>query len=114
MSKVTVNDGKYTVRHENGANLRAERYGDPWRDLTGDGLVLALVQRIEELEACEDTARLEWLEAQAKESRTGVSFDYQKYVEEGRVVEKGIRFMRFHFLGERYASIRGAIDSVRK
>ena len=47
---VKVADGKYEVLHENGAGLRALRYGEPWRDLTGDGLVLALVQRIEELE----------------------------------------------------------------
>lgn len=48
---VAVADGKYQVRHTHGANLRALRYGEPWRDLCGDGLVLALVQRIEELEA---------------------------------------------------------------
>ena len=51
VTSVKVGDGKYEVLHENGAGLHALRYGKPWRDLTGDGLVLALVQRIEELES---------------------------------------------------------------
>ena len=50
MTKIILQEGKYTVLHENGANLRALRHGEEWRDLCGDGLVLALVQRIEELE----------------------------------------------------------------
>lgn len=50
MTKIHLQDGKYTVQHENGANFKALRYGEEWRDLTGDGLVLALVQRIEELQ----------------------------------------------------------------
>jgi hypothetical protein len=41
---------KYTVLHDNGANLRALRHGEPWRDLCGDNLIMALIQRIEELE----------------------------------------------------------------
>lgn len=45
---ITVADGKYTVIHDDGTNFRALRYGEPWRDLTGDGLILALVQRIED------------------------------------------------------------------
>lgn len=48
---IALEGGEYAVLHDNGANLRAYRYGAPWRDLTGDGLVLALVQRIEDLEA---------------------------------------------------------------
>lgn len=50
--RVTLLDGKYTVEHTNGANFKAYRNGcsEVWRDLTGDGLVLALVQKIEELE----------------------------------------------------------------
>lgn len=50
MSKITIND-KYAVVHDNGMGLRAERYGEPWRDLTGDGLVLAMAQEIEDLRA---------------------------------------------------------------
>lgn len=50
MTKIILEDGKYTVLHENGINLRALRHGEPWRELTGDGLVLAMAQRIEELQ----------------------------------------------------------------
>lgn len=49
-TSITVADGKYTVQHENGANLRALRYGEPWRDLVGDNLVYWMACRIEELE----------------------------------------------------------------
>lgn len=50
-TRINLDGGKYAVIHDNGADLRAERYGEPWRSLTGDGLVLALAQRVEELEA---------------------------------------------------------------
>lgn len=50
MYEVTVADGKYTISHDNGTAFKALRYGEPWRDLTGDGLLLALVQHIEKLE----------------------------------------------------------------
>lgn len=45
-TRVTVADGKYMVIHENGLNFRALRYGEMWRDLTGDGLVLALTDAL--------------------------------------------------------------------
>ncbi len=54
---VTVADGKYTVQADGDGRLRCLRYGEEWRDLTGDGMVLALVQEIEALRA--DKARLE-------------------------------------------------------
>lgn len=38
MEQYTYADGKYTVINNNG-NLSALRYGEPWRDLTGDNLV---------------------------------------------------------------------------
>jgi len=47
---INLSNGKYTIQHEHGANLRALRHGEPWRELTGDGLILAMAQRIEELE----------------------------------------------------------------
>ena len=50
-TSIALDGSEYHVLHENGANLRALRYGKPWRDLTGDGLILAMAQRIEELEA---------------------------------------------------------------
>lgn len=48
--KTEIKVGEYTVIHENGTNFHALRHGEPWRDLTGDNLVLALVSRIEQLE----------------------------------------------------------------
>lgn len=49
MTTIELDNGKYTVVHEAGVNLHALRYGEPWRDLTGDGLVLAMAQEIESL-----------------------------------------------------------------
>lgn len=46
-------DGKYLVTHENGI-LTVRRHGEEWpagdRALSGDGLSLAMIQRIEALE----------------------------------------------------------------
>lgn len=42
-------DEKYSVHHEHGTNLRATRYGEPWRKLEGDGLVLAMAHEIDAL-----------------------------------------------------------------
>lgn len=36
--RITLCDGKYTVINDKG-KLTALRYGEPWRDLTGDNLV---------------------------------------------------------------------------
>lgn len=41
-----VGDGKYTIIYEDG-KLSALRYGEPWRDLVGDGMVLAMLQEID-------------------------------------------------------------------
>lgn len=49
MTTVIRIDDKYTVKHEHGANLRTERYGEPWREHVGDGLILAMAQEIESL-----------------------------------------------------------------
>lgn len=49
MTRIEVDSGKYTVVHENGADLHALRHGEPWRDLCGDGFVLAMAQEIEAL-----------------------------------------------------------------
>lgn len=54
---VMVEDGKYRLIMSVDGRLRALRYGEEWRDLCGDGLILALGQRIEELEADRDQAR---------------------------------------------------------
>lgn len=46
---VSVAGGKYTIQADGDGRLRALRYGQPWRELTGDGMVLALAQEIERL-----------------------------------------------------------------
>lgn len=46
--KVTVGDGKYTFIQDEDGSARALRYGEEWRDCTGDGLMLALAQAIDE------------------------------------------------------------------
>lgn len=55
-TKVQLSDGKYAVIHCDGQGLRALRYGEPWRDLSGDGLVLAMAQEIERLRAALSSA----------------------------------------------------------
>ena len=42
-------EGKYTVIFE-GGKLSAERYGERWRDLAGDGMVLAMLQDYDNLQ----------------------------------------------------------------
>ena len=52
--QITVEDGKYTVIFDNG-QLHALRYGERWRDLSGDKLIYALMCRIQALEAAAST-----------------------------------------------------------
>jgi ubiquinone biosynthesis protein UbiJ len=47
--KVTIYDGKYTVIQDERGRLRALRHGEEWRDCTGDELILALAQEVEDL-----------------------------------------------------------------
>lgn len=54
VTQITVGDGKYTIVHEAGARLHCLRYGEPWRDLNGDGMVLALTHEIEILRSIID------------------------------------------------------------
>ena len=46
---VNVND-KYTVHQDLNGKVYALRYNEEWRDCVGDGLILAMAQRIEELQ----------------------------------------------------------------
>lgn len=50
-TKLDLCDGKYTVIYDFGTG-RSEclRYGEPWRQLCGDKMVLAMFDRIVELE----------------------------------------------------------------
>lgn len=46
---VTVADGKYTVKQDASGRLIALRYGEPWRDCVGDGLICALAYEVDSL-----------------------------------------------------------------
>jgi hypothetical protein len=50
-SKIEFEEGKYTVLHEDGLNARALRYGEAWRDFTGDKLMSHMVLEITGLRA---------------------------------------------------------------
>jgi hypothetical protein len=45
---IDLDNGKYTVR-QNEKRLYALRYGEPWRDLLGDNLILYLAYEVESL-----------------------------------------------------------------
>lgn len=46
--RVETCDGKYTVVLPDNGGLKALRYGAPWRDLVGDGLILSLAFELDE------------------------------------------------------------------
>ncbi|WP_368900755.1 hypothetical protein [Oceanobacillus oncorhynchi] len=48
---IRLENGKYTLVNNlsTGGGFYAQRYGEEWRDLAGDGLVLALFHEIEKL-----------------------------------------------------------------
>ncbi|MFU8688454.1 hypothetical protein ACNA6I_01350 [Rossellomorea sp. FS2] len=50
--RIDLEEGKYSVVNElsNGGGLRALRYGEEWRNLSGDGLILAMYHEIERLQ----------------------------------------------------------------
>ena len=47
--RIDLDDGKYTYVMDNGKQY-ALRYGEPWRDLTGDKFVYAMACMIQDLE----------------------------------------------------------------
>lgn len=51
---IKLEDGKYIVHHNNGRVLVDRYEDDDWRDCTGDGLILALIHKIEELQEFQD------------------------------------------------------------
>ena len=62
-TKTIVKVGEYEISHDCGAHFVAHRNGHLWRDLTGDNLVLALVQRIQQLEEAFTTPTPEMVQA---------------------------------------------------
>ena len=61
-----------------------------------------------------DSERIDFIERKARESYTGVSFDWTNLASEGRVVEKGYRMLWRHTINERRKDIRAAIDDAMK
>jgi hypothetical protein len=49
--EITVADGKYTVVIKETGGMEALRYGEPWRELTGDGLIYALASELADARA---------------------------------------------------------------
>lgn len=47
--EISTDDGKYHTVFDNG-KMTVNRHGKPWRDTTGDGYILSLVQRIDQLQ----------------------------------------------------------------
>lgn len=45
---IKLDGGKYTLKHDATGRLEALRFGAPWQDLTGNGLIYALAHKIEE------------------------------------------------------------------
>ena len=46
---VTVADGKYRYVQKSGEPTVVLRHGEPWRDVTGDGLICALAHEVQSL-----------------------------------------------------------------
>jgi len=71
----TLDGGKYTVVQHSDGRLEALRYGETWRDLTGDNLFLAL------LDAYEASARdAEALRAALEVEQVDLDFTIQAIV----------------------------------
>lgn len=54
--EVSVGDGKYTIVKRNG-RLSCLRYGEEWRDLTGDKMVLCMAMEIMDLRSKNSSSR---------------------------------------------------------
>lgn len=65
-NKTIVKVGKYEISHTNGTDFVALRHGEPWRNLNGDNLVLALVDRIDQLQKL-------WLEPNPEMVQAGLA-----------------------------------------
>jgi hypothetical protein len=78
--EVTVYDGKYTVIQDSSGKLFALRYGQPWRDCVGDGLICALAHEVEKLREDKEVFRKENYELKLKLSKIEYEVsDYLRY-----------------------------------
>lgn len=52
-SQITLDNGKYTIIEDlDNGRFKCLRYGEEWRSLIGDGMILSMFCRIQELESC--------------------------------------------------------------
>jgi hypothetical protein len=89
MSKITLEDGKYTLVNElnEGGGFKALRYDEEWKSLAGDNLMLAAFHEIERLKEKiegleEDAEFLSCLEACGVDNWSGYSEAVEMYNEE--------------------------------
>jgi hypothetical protein len=60
MTPLQFENGKYTLTYHEG-RLQALRYGEPWRDLSGDNLIYHMMLRIQSLEGhIEEMNKIDW------------------------------------------------------
>lgn len=75
---VSVYGGKYKVVQDHKGRVSALRYGEVWRDCTGDGLILALAQEIDKLKALVKMARDTYIEENS-DGETDCVTPYDRY-----------------------------------
>jgi hypothetical protein len=75
---VTIEGGKYTIKQGPTGGLRALRYGEEWRDLCGDSMVLCMAQEIERLRTLVDLARDTYIEENS-DGETDCVTPYDRY-----------------------------------
>ena len=51
MIKVSICDSKYTIIQDASGRTNVLRYGESWRDVTGDNVILGAAYEIEKLQA---------------------------------------------------------------
>ena len=78
--KFDLYGGKYTyLINEDGSNQRALRHGEPWRDLVGDGFVLAMAHEINEKDK-----RIAELEQENKDLDESLTIAYMQGYSDGK------------------------------
>ena len=51
MIKVSICDDKYTIIQDASGRTNVLRYGEPWRDVTGDNVILGAAYEIDKLQS---------------------------------------------------------------
>ena len=59
-----------------------------------------------------DAELLDWLEQEAKDSRTGVSIVYKNQADDESGIKRGYRLMRYHQIFSAHSNLRAAIDAA--